>query len=233
MISNTRDIDTSRRCKFCDVVLTDENQYPSMRKRGSFVCKMCHKQKCVERYKKNPEKINERNKKWRNANLDACKRGAAKWQKENVEKCRAATIRHQRKIGMKPMGENKECGIFLGVHVAERVLAKVFKNVERMPFGNVGYDFICNNGYKIDVKSACIGTNGGWGFHIGENKIADYFILIAFDNRDDLTPLHLWMIPGEDVNDRKTIAARPSTISKWGMYKMPIDKTIKCCDSMR
>lgn len=45
MISNTRDIDTSRRCKFCDVVLTDENQYPSMRK--GFVCKVCHNKRSI------------------------------------------------------------------------------------------------------------------------------------------------------------------------------------------
>jgi len=40
MISNTKDIDTSRRCKFCNVVLSDDNQYASMRK--TFVCKICH-----------------------------------------------------------------------------------------------------------------------------------------------------------------------------------------------
>jgi hypothetical protein len=45
MINNTRDIDTSRRCKFCDVVLTDENQYPSMRR--GFVCKVCHNKRSV------------------------------------------------------------------------------------------------------------------------------------------------------------------------------------------
>ena len=37
--------------------------------------------------------------------------------------------------------DNKTCALFLGVHVAERVLSHVFKQVKRMPNGNVGYDF--------------------------------------------------------------------------------------------
>jgi hypothetical protein len=108
----------------------------------------------------------------------------------------------------KPMSENKDCSLFLGVHVAERVLSNVFKNVQRMPQNNPGYDFICSKGYKIDVKSASLckildKKHGSviwrWNFHIRNNTIADYFLLIAFDDRENLNPMHVWLIKGSEL----------------------------------
>jgi hypothetical protein len=60
-----------------------------------------------------------------------------------------------RKYGAKPLNENRDCSQYLGIHIAERVLSNIFENVKRLPLHNHGYDFICNKGYKIDVKSAC------------------------------------------------------------------------------
>ena len=75
-----------------------------------------------------------------------------------------------------------------------------------MGIGNCGYDFICGDGYKIDVKSAATGDKSGhWIFYTSKNKIPDYFIFIAFDNRDDLNPTHLWIVPGNIVNQLGTI----------------------------
>ena len=54
---------------------------------------------------------------------------------------------------------NKESPQWLGITVGEKVLSKVFKNVEIMNTGNKGYDFICNGGYKIDVKTATRRSN--------------------------------------------------------------------------
>ncbi len=54
------------------------------------------------------------------------------------------------------MSDNRECSSFLGCHIAEQVLSKTFKDVEIMPPSNPGYDFICNKGKKIDVKSSCL-----------------------------------------------------------------------------
>lgn len=139
--------------------------------------------------------------------------------------------------GGKPATENKQCPAFLGVHVAERVLSKVFKDVKQMPPNYMGYDFICNKGKKIDVKSACLvsdGTQSGrWGFHIHRNKIADYFLCLAFDNREDLNPLHIWLIPGHIVNHFKGTSIAESTLSKWDEYKLDISKTIACCNNMK
>ena len=94
---------------------------------------------------------------------------------------------------LKPMKLNKKCSQFLGCHVAERVLSHVFKDVQRMSNGNKGYDFICNKGFKIDVKSSCIQKNNSYIFSIRYNNIADYFLCIAFDNRENLNPQYIFV----------------------------------------
>ena len=66
---------------------------------------------------------------------------------------------------------NRESSNFLGVDIAEHMLSLVFNNVELMPMNHPGYDFICNHGKKIDVKSACMRSNKkSWGFCIRKNK---------------------------------------------------------------
>jgi hypothetical protein len=135
------------------------------------------------------------------------------------------------------MDKNKDCSLFLGVHVAEELLCRMFKDVIRMPHNNPGYDFICNNGYLIDSKASCklIRNNrsDSWKFSIKKNTTADYFVLLAFDNRDDLTPMHIWMIPGEEVNDSISISISESTIDKWDKYHLTIEEVMECCDDMR
>ena len=131
------------------------------------------------------------------------------------------------------MSENKECASYLGVFVAERVLSHVFKDVEVMPYGNPGYDIVCNKGKLIDVKCACLGKGGRWVFNIRRNIVADYFLCLAFDNRDDLNPEHTWLIPGDIVNHLKGTGISPITIHKWDEYKIDVDKVSACCDVMR
>ena len=138
-------------------------------------------------------------------------------------------------LGMR-MKTNKECSQFLGVYVAESVLSKVFEDVQRMPVTHPGYDFVCNRGKKIDVKSATRrsrGNNLSWGFNVNKNTTADYFLVIAFDDRHELTPLHLWMMPGHVVNDRVNITISHKTIDKWDEYRLDVDKVVSCCDEMK
>ena len=155
----------------------------------------------------------------------------------NRNKCRERERRHRYKHGGKPASENKQCAVFLGVHVAEQVLSKVFKNVKRMPYGNKGYDFICNKGKRIDVKSSCTETrdkrSDGWGFSIKRNQIADYFLCLAFDNREHLTPLHIWLIPGNIINHLTGLTMSESTLSKFDEYKLNINKVVACCDTIK
>lgn len=155
----------------------------------------------------------------------------------------------------KSMGENKSCSAYLGVHIAERILSKIFSNVKRMPYNNRGYDFICQKGYKIEVKSSCLrhqerGTNvhAKWDFEVNKNIIADYFIFIAFDNRDDLTPCHIWLIGGAEkittlqnksalLNSKSVFSVSNSekSLAHYGGYEL-IDKLEQfkgCCMQLR
>jgi len=149
------------------------------------------------------------------------------------------STKHSREVkGHLPMSENKECAQYLGIAVAERLVRHLFKDVVRMPNGNSGFDFICAHDKKIDVKSACITMvhkkNPRWVFHIYNNQIADYFLLIAFTKRSYLEPQHQWIIPGHVLNQHKTTASiSPSTIEKWDKYRQPIEAAQICCNAIK
>ena len=193
----------NKQCRVCDELLTDENWAPSNRNGGSRICKKCHSEQ------------------------------ARLWKKENPDKVKVIYTRGNRKNGHLPMDENKDCTLYLGVYVTERLLRHYFRDVEAMPYGNPGFDFICNRDKLIDAKSACLNVNGGWQFHIKRNVIADFFVLVAFDNREDLNVLHVWMIPGDVVNHLKSASISPSTIHKWDQYKLDVDKASSCCNEMK
>lgn len=136
-----------------------------------------------------------------------------------------------------PLGTNPNCPAYLGVHIAERVLANVFEHVERMPFGHPGFDFICKKGYKIDVKSSTRLRHqpNMWNFAIRKNTTPDYFLCLAFDNLESLNPEHIWLLPGDLVNDHAGAAISESTLSKWSEYELhdKLEKVVACCDTIR
>ena len=205
-------------CRVCEVELDDENWYMSLWESKNYICIECYKEKQRLHRKNNPDKVNERNRAWREA---------------NPEKTKAQNIRANRKRGVLPMSENKECAAYLGVHINERVLRHLFNDVEVMPYGNKGYDFVCNHGKKIDAKSSCLRKAGNWSFRIDHNKTADYFLLVAYDNRTDVNPLYAWLIPGDVLNHLALASIRESTLDKWSKYEQPIDDLIICCDMIR
>ena len=135
------------------------------------------------------------------------------------------------------MSKNRSCALFLGCYIAERLLSNIFKNVKRMPNNNQGYDFICSNNYLIDVKSSCthllLSGNKSWRFNINYNTVADYFLCIAIDNRNNLNPLHLWLIPGNVLSHLVGTSISETTLNKWIEYEKPIDNVISCCDKMK
>ena len=190
-------------CRECEKELTDENWYPSFRKNRVYICKKCHNKQ------------------------------ASSWQKANPKRAKEIWTRSHRKRGHLPMSENKDSGVYLGVYVNERLIRHHFKNVKVMPFGYPGFDFICNKNMKIDAKSSCLHKNGQWSFVIGRNITADYFLCVAYDNRDDLNIMHVWLIPGKDVNDHVNISIRPSTIHKWDKYIYDIEGFSACCNEMK
>ena len=132
--------------------------------------------------------------------------------------------------------DNKDCSNYLGITIAEQLLAKIFKNVEVMPYGNKGFDFKCNHGYMIDVKSSTKMKNyNGWSFKINHNLIADYFLCLAFDDRKNLNPLHIWLIPSKEINHLTGLGISESRLDKWSKYELTdkMDKVIGCCNIMK
>jgi hypothetical protein len=129
---------------------------------------------------------------------------------------------------------NKECSSWLGCHIGERVLSNLFNDVQVMPPQNHGYDIICNRGKLIDIKSSATGDKRGyWQFAINHNTTADEFVLIAFDSREKLNIVHLWLIPGRLVNHLTSMRIYKTTIDKWTDYELPIDKAIIYCDQLK
>lgn len=143
----------------------------------------------------------------------------------------------RKRMGHLPMCENKKCSSYLGVVIAERLCRHLFKDVEVMPYGNTAYDIVCNRGKKIDVKSSTMTLQHNkyprWAFKINLNTTADYFILVAFDNRSDFNPLHMWMIPGSEVNKQTKASIRPSTLHKWSRWERDIKDAQLCCVEMK
>lgn len=134
-----------------------------------------------------------------------------------------------------PNRYGKNSPVYLG-GIAERVLSKFFDHIERMPYGNRKYDFFCGRGLKIDVKSSCIGkVTKGWCFTTNRNIIADYFLFLAFDDREHLTPMHVWLIPSRVLSSISgvSIANKPKSLARWEIYERPLDKVVVCCNSMR
>lgn len=172
------------------------------------------------------------------------KEEAEKYFKRNIQqlKIKASTL------GITSMKLNKKCSMFLGCHIAERILSYVFKDVERMPIHTKGYDFICNKGMKIDVKSCCLFFStpiySDYRFKIKHNKIADYFLLIGFDNRDDLNPQHIWLIRGNEIiiryrklNDIENfvIVNTLHDLTKYSKYELTdkVKEIIDCCSQLK
>ena len=184
-----------------------------------YICRSCEQKYYQEYYQKHREQYR-------------------KYNQDHREHQRNRVREYKHRMGIQhPMNRNRDCSVFLGVYVAERVLSHVFKHVEKMPYGNPGYDFICGGGYKIDVKSSCRRTRknrvDNWGFCIRKNQIADYFLCLAFDNRDDLTPKHIWLIPGDVINDHVSVSISETMLTKWDEYKLDINKVITCCNTMK
>ena len=192
-----------KKCRKCGKELTDENWSPSGRKRGDRICKYCKREQ------------------------------VRLWRKENPDKVRVEWTRQHRKNGHLPMSENKDSPSFLGVYVNEMLIRHRFKEIKVMPYGYPGYDFICNKNMKIDAKSACLDKNGHWLFVIRRNTIADYFLCVAYDDREHLNIMHVWLIPGRDVNRFTGISISPSTIHKWDKYIYGIEGFSMCCNEMK
>jgi hypothetical protein len=94
-----------------------------------------------------------------------------------------------------PMSINEDCSLYIGVYIGEIRISEIFDNVKIMPPNNIGFDWICGKGYRIQVKTTTL-TDGRWPFCIRYNDRTDYFLLVALDI--NLSPTHLWLIGKEE-----------------------------------
>ena len=165
-----------------------------------------------------------------------------KWAREHPERKREIHNASNYRCGIcKPMSESKESSQYLGVYVAERVLRNcgLFQHIEKMPLNHPGIDFRCGKGFGIDVKSSCL-HQGRWGsphwaFTIKGNDKADFFMLIGFDDREGLNPLHVWLVPGYLINMQGslTITNNEIGLAKWAKYEQAIGLVASCCDKLK
>ena len=152
--------------------------------------------------------------------------------------CSRETTREKR--GNAPMEDNHECPQWLGVHIAERALSGFFDNIERLPVGTSGGDFRCGKGFLIDVKSACLRVQPMHNtpclhFTIKRNVVADYFLCLGFSDRESLQPIHVWLIPGKEINHLTglIIGMGKRSLKRWSKYERPLEKVIVCCNQMK
>lgn len=204
----------TKKCNRCNTIKSIEDFYiaskGTQKEHPWYICRECQK---IER------------KEWRERNKEKVKESRKRWYKKHHDE--------------NSISKNPSCPLYLGYHISETVLSHVFKNVTRMPITNPGYDFTCSRNKKIDVKSSCICKRSVgpeyWQFTIKRNQIPDYFILLAFDNLENLNPKHIWLVPSKLINSKLIIyiGNTNKSIRKWSKYELPIDKTKECCSHMK
>lgn len=196
-----------------------------------------HNEQSRQYYVKHREKLNEQSRQYYIDHKDDIVAYKKQYYLDNKDVIAEQKKDYNIKNGILSMSENRLCPAYLGIHIAERMLSHLFKNVIRMPHNNSGFDLICSNGHKIDVKSSCRYSNkcgtDHWMFMINHNIIADFFLFIAFDNRENLNPEHLWLIPGNVMSHLTGTRIAESTLEKWSEYEIPVDSAINCCNTLR
>lgn len=104
-----------------------------------------------------------------------------------------------------PMSENECCSLYLGVDKAEKKIGRniipiiIGEIIEEMDHRNPGFDFIAGKNEKIDIKASTLKYWSncqlkGWQFDIYNNRIADIFLLLGFDNVSSPFPRYIWKI---------------------------------------
>jgi predicted transcriptional regulator len=155
------------------------------------------------------------------------------------EKISASKIGHKVSEEMKIKSSTLNSGnnhVKFGL-IIEKILCNHFKDTNKMPYGNPGFDFYCSKMYKIDGKGSLKQRNNCWTFYIDKNIIADYFACIACIKNElgDIIPTHFWLIPGNEINDRNVIVIRDAekSLLKWKHYEQPLDKVVSCCQKIK
>ncbi len=134
--------------------------------------------------------------------------------RDNAERVRNYRHKNGIKIPINECEEN-DWSAYFGNKTEElfkEFLLTIFEHVERMHNSNKGFDFRCKNPkqefitkysylkldkekeYRIQLKIRCLDRFNNvsrWSYKIGYNNMADMFILVGFDSKENLNPLHI------------------------------------------
>lgn len=109
-----------------------------------------------------------------------------------------------RKGWNEPASENENCSSWLGVEIGEKIIGRYIlpillgKIKEEMPVAGYPFDFVLEDGTKVDVKVRCLIDDYKWLYEVSYNNKTDYFLLIAIDNREDRNIVDIWLIHKND-----------------------------------
>lgn len=96
---------------------------------------------------------------------------------------------------------NESCSDWLG-NITEDLMLSLYPSAIKMPPKNPGFDYFCD-GVRIDIKGMClfydIDRSPFWKFGIKHNNIADKFVLLGYDNRENLIPMYGWEFDKNDI----------------------------------
>ncbi len=179
------------------------------------------------------------------------------WRQDNKEHYNEYSRNRRHNIGESlPKEFNEDCSLYFGEYIAENYIMKTFEDTIKAPCGTKGYDWTCKKGYKIQHKARCMeydpkGSDWcGWKWSINYNDIADYFILSAWDNRDSMNPIYIWIFHKNDMirkgrsNYTKekfweryvfSITNTPEKLKEFERYEVrdKLDKLKKICEENR
>lgn len=120
------------------------------------------------------------------------------------------------------MIDNKACSSHLGFYLANNIMRELYPDAEEMPYGNSGFTHILHGKYYQVVTSTPkqVGNKSPWfGFHTRQNTICDYFIFLAFRDRESTIPTQIWKVPNfGDIQDKKLTSISLSRLSKWDCF---------------
>lgn len=110
----------------------------------------------------------------------------------------------ERGILSKIEGSAQFTGVYIGeINIGDPVLVEIFGSInQKMSYTNIWFDRVVKGDHKVDVKTSYLHIDeNAYKFHINYNNIADYFLLVALENK---IVAHIWLFKKDDyVRKRK------------------------------
>lgn len=113
-----------------------------------------------------------------------------------------------------PKEFNKDCSKWFGEFITQDRVMKTFEHAIPAPPNNPNFDWTCKDGKKVEHKGSCLlyepKKTPRLKFYLDYNNIADYFVLSAWDNREYLNPIYIWIFDRDDIVRGKPFWRRES-----------------------